>query len=70
MIDAPDLFGWSQAEAAQERLQTLKAARAVAARKAACAPHGQVQARRETLAALTAEQLATEVALRRLKASS
>lgn len=62
----PDLFGWSQAEEAQTRLRELRAARAVAARKAICAPHGQITPRRAVLQAVTAETLRAELELARL----
>lgn len=67
-MSAPDLFGWSEAEETQQRLQALHAARAVAARKVRVAPRGQVQARHGALQAATVEALRAELALARLKA--
>lgn len=66
-MSTPDLFGWSQAEAAKTRLQALRAARAVAAKKAACAPHGQLCPRRAALRAATIETLRAELELARLR---
>lgn len=62
-----DLFTWSdEAEAAAE-LAKAEEARALAARKAKVAPHGEVQARRAKLQAATHQQLAAELELARIQ---
>ncbi|CAN5611834.1 hypothetical protein BH10PSE5_BH10PSE5_01440 [soil metagenome] len=66
-MSGPDLFGWSEEEDAQARVQAFKAARAQAADKVKVAPHGQVEARRQRLQALTLEALRADLALDRLK---
>lgn len=62
-----DLFTWSdEAEAAAELAQAEEA-RALAARKARCAPHGEIQTRRARLQEALHAQLAAELVLKRIQ---
>lgn len=62
-----DLFTWrDEAEAAAD-LQQAEEARALAARKARVAPHGEMQTRRQRLKEATHAQLAAELVLRRVQ---
>lgn len=62
-----DLFTWREEAEAAEKVAQAEALRAHAERSCRYAPHGQIRARRARLQAATAEALAAEIALQRLR---
>jgi len=67
VIAVADLFTWRDESEAAQRVAQAEAARAEAERRVRCAPHGEVQVRRERLAQATREALAAETALARIQ---
>lgn len=63
-----DLFTWREEVEAAQRVAQAEAERASAERSCRYAPHGQVRARQARLQAATAEALAAEIRLARLRA--
>jgi len=66
-VSTHDLFTWSDEADAAKAVEEAEEARLAALRKARCAPHGEVQTRRQRLQQATAAALAAEVELRRIQ---
>jgi hypothetical protein len=66
-MSAQDLFTWRDEADAAQRVAEAEEARAAALRKARCAPHGEVQNRRQRLQDATLQALAAEIALQRIQ---